>query len=112
MTREEYEKQQSVVRRVFDPDTGRHRCVWRVQLCFNHLHTCMCVCVCVCRLVKGDGEIIEEIVSKDRHRAINKVDLWTVHQVLSFFFFCTLHSKPLWEMDSLFRVDLRNSCSS
>ena len=25
MTREEYEKQQSVVRRVFDPDTGRHR---------------------------------------------------------------------------------------
>ena len=25
MTKEEYEKQQSVVRRVFDPDTGRHR---------------------------------------------------------------------------------------
>ena len=25
MTKEEYEKQQSVIRRVFDPDTGRHR---------------------------------------------------------------------------------------
>ena len=25
------------------------------------------------RLIKGDGEIVEEIVSKDRHRAINKV---------------------------------------
>jgi len=25
------------------------------------------------RLVKGDGEIIEEIVSKERHKAINKV---------------------------------------
>lgn len=27
------------------------------------------------RLVKGDGEIIEEIVSRDRHKAINKVSL-------------------------------------
>ena len=25
MTKEEYERQQSVIRRVFDPDTGRHR---------------------------------------------------------------------------------------
>ena len=25
MTKEEWEKQQSVVRRVYDPDTGRHR---------------------------------------------------------------------------------------
>ena len=25
------------------------------------------------RLVKGDGEILEEIVSKDKHREINKV---------------------------------------
>ncbi len=33
MTREEYEKQQSVVRRVFDPDTGRHRyCIADSQL--------------------------------------------------------------------------------
>ena len=49
MTKEEYERQQSVVRRVYDPDTGRHR------------------------LVKGDGEIIEEIVSRERQKAINKV---------------------------------------
>ena len=25
MTKEEYERQQSIVRRVYDPDTGRHR---------------------------------------------------------------------------------------
>lgn len=48
MTQAEYETQQSVVRRVFDSDTGRMR------------------------LVKGDGEIIEEIVSKERQKAINK----------------------------------------
>ncbi|CAI7995698.1 ADP-ribosylation factor-like protein 6-interacting protein 4 [Geodia barretti] len=47
MTKEEWERQQSIVRRVYDPDTGRHR------------------------LVKGDGEIIEEIVSKERQKAIN-----------------------------------------
>lgn len=47
MTKEEWEKQQSVVRRVYDPDTGRNR------------------------LVKGDGEIIEEIVSYSRHKEIN-----------------------------------------
>ena len=27
----------------------------------------------LCRLIKGDGEIMEEIVSKDRHKDINKV---------------------------------------
>ncbi|KAL5493600.1 hypothetical protein EMCRGX_G014804 [Ephydatia muelleri] len=48
MTKEQFEKQQSVVTRVYDPDTGRHR------------------------LVKGTGEIIEEIVSKERQKQINK----------------------------------------
>lgn len=48
MTKEEYEKQQSVVRRVFDPDTGRNR------------------------LVRGEGEIIEEVVSRQRHQEINR----------------------------------------
>ncbi|XP_032236509.2 ADP-ribosylation factor-like protein 6-interacting protein 4 [Nematostella vectensis] len=48
MTKEEYEKQQNVIRRVYDEETGRHR------------------------LIKGDGEILEEIVSYDRHKAINK----------------------------------------
>ncbi|KAL3856247.1 hypothetical protein ACJMK2_011023 [Sinanodonta woodiana] len=48
MTKEEWEKQQSVVRKVYDPETGRTR------------------------LVKGDGEILEEIVNKEQHREINK----------------------------------------
>ncbi|KAK3606521.1 hypothetical protein CHS0354_041473 [Potamilus streckersoni] len=48
MTKEEWEKQQSVVRRVYDQETGRNR------------------------LVKGDGEILEEIVNKEQHREINK----------------------------------------
>ena len=49
MTKEEWEKRQSVVRRVFDPDTGRHR------------------------LIKGDGEVLEEIVSRQRQQEINKM---------------------------------------
>ncbi|CAM1301349.1 ARL6IP4 (predicted) [Pycnogonum litorale] len=48
MTKEEWERQQSVVRRVYDPETGRNR------------------------LIKGDGEVIEEIVSYSRHKEINK----------------------------------------
>lgn len=48
MTKTEWEKQQSVIRRVLDPETGRQR------------------------LVKGDGEIIEEIVSLKQHKEINK----------------------------------------
>jgi len=31
------------------------------------------VCPFCNRLVKGTGEILEEIVSKDRHKAINRV---------------------------------------
>ena len=37
-----------MVRKVYDPDTGRHR------------------------LVKGSGEILEEIVSYSRHKEINR----------------------------------------
>lgn len=33
-----------------------------------------------CRLIKGDGEVLEEIVSKERHKEINKV-VGTVHGV-------------------------------
>lgn len=47
-TREEYEARQAIVRRVLDPETGRSR------------------------LVKGDGEIIEECVSRERHMDINR----------------------------------------
>ncbi|XP_016360855.1 ADP-ribosylation factor-like protein 6-interacting protein 4 [Sinocyclocheilus anshuiensis] len=48
MTKEDYEARQSIIRRVLDPETGRTR------------------------LVRGDGEILEEIVSKERHKEINK----------------------------------------
>jgi len=48
MTKEMWEAEQAVVRREFDSDTGR------------------------VRLVKGSGEILEECVSKDRQREINK----------------------------------------
>ncbi|XP_073978722.1 uncharacterized protein [Rhodnius prolixus] len=47
-TKEEWEKRQNVIKRVFDEQTGRYR------------------------LVKGDGEVLEEIVSKERHKEINK----------------------------------------
>lgn len=56
-TKEEYEKRQSVIRRVVDPETGRTR------------------------LIKGDGEILEEIVSRDRHLDINKLATKTDGQV-------------------------------
>ena len=47
-TKEAYEARQNIIRRVTDPETGR------------------------VRLIKGDGEILEEIVNKDRHKEINK----------------------------------------
>lgn len=47
-TPEEYQKRQSRLRKEIDPVTGRMR------------------------LIKGDGEVLEEIVSRDRHKAINK----------------------------------------
>lgn len=48
MSREQYEAQQSQIREVFDPESGR----WR--------------------LVRGTGEIIERIVSRTDHAAINQ----------------------------------------
>lgn len=56
-TKEEYEKRQSVIRRVVDPESGRTR------------------------LIKGDGEILEEIVTRDRHQEINKLATQTDGQV-------------------------------
>ncbi|XKL64391.1 hypothetical protein PGB90_004477 [Kerria lacca] len=47
MTKEEWEKSQNTVRRVYD-EVGRSR------------------------LIKGDGEVIEEIVSKEKHHQINR----------------------------------------
>lgn len=48
MTREQYEAEQSKVREVFDPETGR------------------------LRLVRGSGEIIERIVTREAHQQINQ----------------------------------------
>jgi Nuclear RNA-splicing-associated protein len=48
MTREQYEAEQSKVREVYDPETGRMR------------------------LVRGSGEIIERIVSREAHQQINQ----------------------------------------
>ncbi|ALC47434.1 CG18428 [Drosophila busckii] len=47
-TPEEYQRRQSQIRREVDPVTGRTR------------------------LIKGDSEVLEEIVSKERHSDINK----------------------------------------
>ncbi|CAO1426512.1 unnamed protein product [Diamesa serratosioi] len=58
-TQEEYLLRQSVLRREVDPETGR------------------------IRLIKGDGEIIEEIVSRDRHHEINKQATQTDAQVFA-----------------------------
>lgn len=48
MTKEQWEEQQNKVKRVYDETSGR----WR--------------------LIKGSGEVIEEIVSRDRHKTINQ----------------------------------------
>lgn len=47
-SKEEYDEKQSTIKRVFDEESGRYR------------------------LIRGDGEIIEEIVSKSRHEEINR----------------------------------------
>ncbi|KAH8315189.1 hypothetical protein KR074_004716 [Drosophila pseudoananassae] len=47
-TPEEYQRRQSQIRREVDPVTGRTR------------------------LIKGDSEVLEEIVTKERHTEINK----------------------------------------
>ncbi|KAI7848671.1 nuclear RNA-splicing-associated protein-domain-containing protein [Circinella umbellata] len=57
-TKESYDKQRSVIRREYDPQTGRTR------------------------LVKGSGEILESIVTGEQHRKINKQS--TIQDGLSF----------------------------
>ena len=49
MTRDEYEAQRSIIREVYDPESGRTR------------------------LVRGTGEIIERIVSREEHGRINRL---------------------------------------
>jgi hypothetical protein len=68
-TKEAYEKRQSVIRKVVDEETGRTRLIRGAYLSmrkvpFNKSFSFL--------IAAGDGEIIEEMVSKDRHREINK----------------------------------------
>ncbi|ESO01246.1 hypothetical protein HELRODRAFT_192268 [Helobdella robusta] len=48
MTKEEWDKEQKKLKRIYDPETGRNR------------------------LIRGSGEVMEEIVSKKRQKEINK----------------------------------------
>lgn len=48
MTREQYEAKRSEIREEYDAETGRYR------------------------LVRGTGEVLERIVSRDEHLAINR----------------------------------------
>lgn len=73
ITKQEYEKQQSHVRRVFDPDTGRHRYIALPHFIARLFLPKVNIFGVFSRLVKGDGEIIEEVVSYQRHKEINKV---------------------------------------
>lgn len=54
---------------------GQHLCSYRN---FSVPSRLLGLCLS-CRLIKGDGEVLEEIVSKERHKEINKV-LGTGHQ--------------------------------
>lgn len=49
MSRAEYEQRQSQIREVYDPQSGRTR------------------------LIRGDGEVIERLVSRDMHHHINQL---------------------------------------
>ena len=49
MTQQEYEKQKSIIRQVYDVESG----------CY--------------RSVRGTGEIIESIVTKEQHERINRI---------------------------------------
>ncbi|CAG0918246.1 unnamed protein product [Notodromas monacha] len=73
MTKEEWEAQQSVVRRVHDPETGRDRLVFdlRQNDGLDFIKTKRLV-LFIFRLIKGDGEVIEDCVSRARHLEINK----------------------------------------
>lgn len=85
MTKEEWEKRQSVVRRVQDEETGRYRLIYLseiyvekdillikfILLSFKEYYAVSQFCI-FSRLIKGDGEVLEEIVSRDRHKQINK----------------------------------------
>ena len=60
-----------------------------------------------CRLVKGDGEILEEIVSKERHKEINKVIYVFYTHIIPVY--TQLQKKPISHFSGqLWKSELRN----
>lgn len=107
MTKEEWEKQQSIVRRVYDPDTGRHRCFSYASMqCIQHFRY-----IISCRLVKGDGEIVEEIVSREQQRNINRVSELIMYVFINCYSICFQCSKQRWEIQCHFNKALESSCN-
>lgn len=68
-TKEEYDAKQSIIRRVTDPETGLIRYILRHQL---WIYFYFFFAKFFNRVIKGDGEILEEIVSRDRQKEINR----------------------------------------
>lgn len=68
-TKEQWDKRQSLIKRVVDPETGRTRWVqhdnWPSEFPLPEK-------IPNFRLIKGDGEILEEMVTKNQHKQINK----------------------------------------
>lgn len=59
-------------------------CMWLHVSMFVSWCECLCFCLFMClwRLIKGDGEIMEEIVTKDKHREINKVTMSSCYRFI------------------------------
>lgn len=82
LTKEEYDARQSVIRRVLDPETGRTR-YSTSDASLTYLYFGFPALISKYqrssftrsshRVIRGEGEILEEIVSKERHKDINKV---------------------------------------
>jgi hypothetical protein len=68
-TREEYEAKQSIIRKVVDTETGRTRLI---RGNFVEMVMSLFLFLTFFSSISGDGEVIEEIVTKDRHKDINK----------------------------------------
>ena len=63
-----------------EPVHARHETDWfenqkKSNLSITKFKLISLIIVISLRLIKGDGEVLEEIVSKSRHREINKVKI-------------------------------------
>ena len=72
-TKEQYEQEQSVVRDEVDPYTGRVRYVCHASMLASlEDNTLIDSVLDDDRKIRGTGEVIESIVSKQQHKEINK----------------------------------------